>query len=123
MILGRTDNGEFFLHDILREVFYSLLAYPEEMHTHAAQYHLSEGTAENIIESFYHLVKCRDIRMIVKMLEEEVRYEKYRFIEEGFAVPLLEILKLVKTLGISGDMMIYVYCMEGKAFSMLEKMG
>jgi ATP/maltotriose-dependent transcriptional regulator MalT/DNA-binding PadR family transcriptional regulator len=122
LILNRTDNQEFFLHDMLKDVLYSMLTYPEEIHRIAAEYYLSENSSQSVIESLYHLVKSHDINKVFRILEEEVKSEKYRFIEEGYAAPLLDILRQISTSNIAEkDKLVYLYVTEGKALSMLEK--
>lgn len=125
MMVSRTAAGqEFFLHDMLREALYSMVAYPEEAHQSAAQYYLSENTAESTVESLYHLVKCRNIAKIAAILGEEFAEEKYRFLEEGYATPILEILGQVSASRIvnndnNKNWLVYFYNIEGKALSML----
>lgn len=125
MMVSRTAAGqEFFLHDMLREALYSMVAYPEDAHQSAAQYYLSENTAESAVESLYHLVKCRNIAKIAAILGEEFADEKYRFLEEGYATPILEILGQVSASSIvnndnNKNWLVYFYNIEGKALSML----
>lgn len=121
MIVNRTAGQEFFLHDMLREALYSMLAYPEEAHESAANYYLSENTAESVVESLYHLVRCRNIEKIAAILGEEVTEEKYGFLEKGYAAPLLEILGQINTSHIvnNKNWLVHLYNIEGKALSML----
>jgi ATP/maltotriose-dependent transcriptional regulator MalT len=62
MIVSQTDNQEFFLHDMLKDAVYSLLAYPEDAHASAAQYYLAIDSTEAAMESIYHLSKSHIIR-------------------------------------------------------------
>lgn len=121
MLVNRTASQEFFLHDMLRDTLYSMLAYPEEAHESAAQYYLSESTAESAVESLYHLVRCRNIPRIAGILEEEATKERYRFLEEGYATPLLEILGQISASSIvnNKNWLVHLYSIEGKALSML----
>ncbi|WP_337861746.1 AAA family ATPase [Nitrososphaera sp.] len=127
MLVSRTAAGqEFFLHDMLREALYSMLAYPEEAHEPAALYYLSQNTAEGVVESLYHLVRCQNIARIAAILAEEVAEEKYRFLEEGYAAPLVETLGQISASRIASgsnkkDWLVYLYNIEGKALSMLER--
>jgi ATP/maltotriose-dependent transcriptional regulator MalT len=135
MIVSQTDNQEFFLHDMLKDALYSLLAYPEDAHASAAQYYLAIDGAEAAIESIYHLLKSHDIKSIFKLLEQEVIDEKYNFIEQGYAEPLLHLLFELEN---SGDILriknnarrittietgglIHLFCIEGKALAMLQR--
>lgn len=135
MIVSQTDNQEFFLHDMLKDALYSLLAYPEDAHASAAQYYLAIDSAEAAIESIYHLSKSHDIKSIFKLLEQEVIDEKYKFIEQGYAEPLLRLLMELEN---SGDIvrmknnarstttietggLIYLFCIGGKALAMLQR--
>jgi tetratricopeptide (TPR) repeat protein len=135
MIVSQTDNQEFFLHDMLKDAVYSLLAYPEDAHASAAQYYLAIDSTEAAIESFYHLSKSHDIKSIFKLLEQEVTDEKYKFIEQGYAEPLLRLLSELENSGdivrmknnarsitpIETDGLIYLFCTGGKALAMLQR--
>jgi ATP/maltotriose-dependent transcriptional regulator MalT len=134
MIVSQTDNQEFFLHDMLKDALYSLLAYPEDAHASAAQYYLAIDSAEAAIESIYHLSKSHDIKSIFKLLEQEVIDEKYKFIEQGYAEPLLRLLLELENSGdivrmknnaristIETGSLIYLFCIEGKALAMLQR--
>jgi ATP/maltotriose-dependent transcriptional regulator MalT len=135
MIVSQTDNQEFFLHDMLKDAVYSLLAYPEDAHASAAQYYLAIDSTEAAIESIYHLSKSHDIKSIFKLLEQEVIDEKYKFIEQGYAEPLLRLLSELENSGdiirmknnvrsittIETDGLIYLLCTAGKALAMLQR--
>jgi ATP/maltotriose-dependent transcriptional regulator MalT len=121
VLISKTSNQELSLHDLLRESLYSMLAYPEEAHAYAAQYYLSEKTTESIVESLYHLTKCHNINKILEILEDEVMNEKYRFVEEGYAAPLIDILGQISISNIDKNKLVHLYAVEGKALSMLER--
>jgi ATP/maltotriose-dependent transcriptional regulator MalT/DNA-binding transcriptional ArsR family regulator len=121
VLINRTNDKELILHDLLRESLYSMLAYPEETHAYAAQYHLSERTTESLVESIYHLTKCHNTNKILEILEDEVINEKYRFVEEGYAAPLIDILGQISISNIGRNKLLYLYLVEGKALSMLER--
>jgi ATP/maltotriose-dependent transcriptional regulator MalT len=135
MIVSQTDNQEFFLHDMLKDAVYSLLAYPEDAHASAAQYYLAIDSTEAAMESIYHLSKSHDIKSIFKLLEQEVIDEKYKFIEQGYAEPLLRLLSELENSGdivrmknnarrittIETDGLIYLFCTGGKALAMLQR--
>ncbi|MGH9977827.1 MAG: hypothetical protein ACRD8Z_18625, partial [Nitrososphaeraceae archaeon] len=115
-------NHEFYLHDMLKDILYSMLAYPEEAHGSAAQYYMSEGKADSIIEALYHLTKSHNLNRIFEILEEEVVNERYRFIEEGYAASFVDILRQVSIPNdINKSKLAYLYAIQGKALSMLEK--
>ncbi len=121
VLVNRTNDQQLVLHDLLRESLYSMLAFPEETHAYAAQYYLSEKTTESSVESLYHLTKCHNIIKILEILEDEVINEKYRFVEEGYATPLIDILGQISTSNIDKNKLAYLYAAEGKALSMLER--
>jgi ATP/maltotriose-dependent transcriptional regulator MalT len=121
MIISRIASDKFLVHDMLRDILYPMLAYPEDAHSSAASYYLSEGTAENIVESLYHFTKCQDTESILRILQEEVIEEKYRTIEDGYAAPLVEILNQINLQNISRDQLGYFYNVKGKALSMLQR--
>jgi len=121
VLVNRTNDQQLLLHDLLRESLYSMLAYPEETHAYAAQYYLSEKSTESLVESLYHLTKCRNINKILEILEDEVINEKYRFVEEGYAAPLIDILGQIGISNIDKNKLVYLYAAEGKALSMLER--
>ena len=122
MIISRTASDKFLVHDMLRDILYPMLTYPEDAHASAALYYLSEGGAENVVESLYHLARCQDTESILRILKEEVIDEKYRIIEDGYAAPLIEILSHIKLQNINNrDQLGYFYNILGKAFSMLQR--
>jgi ATP/maltotriose-dependent transcriptional regulator MalT len=122
MLVNRTSNHEFYLHDLLKDILYSMLAYPEDAHSSAAQYYMSEGRADSMIEALYHLARSHNLSRIFEILEEEVVNERYRFIEEGYAASLVEILRQVSIPNnINKSKLAYLYGIQGKALSMLEK--
>jgi hypothetical protein len=121
LIINRTASDKFLIHDMLRDILYPMLAYPEDAHASAAQYYLSEGMTENVIESLYHFSKCRKIDEIFEILKEEVTSEKYRFVEGGYSAPLAEILNQVSMQSVNIAKLGYLYNMLGKTLSMLQK--
>lgn len=121
MIISRTASGKFVVHDMLRDILYPMLTYPEDAHASAAQYYLSEGGAENVVESLYHFSRCQDIEKICEILRGEVIDERYRLIEEGYAAPLAEILSQINLQNIPRDQLAYFYNLLGKALSMLQR--
>ncbi len=121
MLVNRTDDQQFFLHDMLKDVLYSMLSYPEEAHASAARYYLSEQTAQNTVEAIYHLVKANELQKVFSIMAEEVQEERYRMLEEGYAGPLLEILSQLSTLGMDKKSLTYFLNIEGKACAMMEK--
>lgn len=121
MLVSRTDDQEFFLHDMLKDVLYSMLSYPEEAHASAARYYLSEQTAQNTVETIYHLVKANELQKVFSIIAEEVQEERYRMLEEGYAGPLLEILSQISTSGMDKKSLAYLFNTEGKAYAMMEK--
>jgi ATP/maltotriose-dependent transcriptional regulator MalT len=121
LIINRTASDKLLIHDTLRDILYPMLAYPEDAHASAAQYYLSEGTTENVIESLYHFAKCHKIDKIFDILKEEVTSEKYRFVEEGYAAPLAEILDQINMQTVGYAQLGYLYIILGKALSMLQK--
>jgi DNA-binding transcriptional ArsR family regulator/tetratricopeptide (TPR) repeat protein len=123
MIINRTASDKFLVHDMLRDILYPMLAYPEDAHTSAALYYLSEGMAENVVEALYHLSKSQDKDRIFEILKEEVIEQKYRLIENGFAAPLIEILAQIDFQNTKKDDLAYFYNLKGKALSMLQNMS
>jgi len=123
MIINRTASDKFLVHDMLRDILYPLLTYPEDTHASAALYYLSETGAENVVEALYHFSKCQDTDRIFEILREEVIDEKYRLIEEGYAAPLAEILSQIDLRDIKRDQLPYFYNVQGKALSMLQRWG
>jgi ATP/maltotriose-dependent transcriptional regulator MalT len=121
MIISRTASDKFLVHDMLRDILYPMITYPEDAHSTAALYYLSEGTAENVIESLYHFAKCHDTESIIRILRDEVIEEKYRMIEDGYAAPLIEILSQINLQNITRDQLGYFYNIKGKALSMLQR--
>lgn len=122
MLVNRTDNQEFFLHDMLKDVLYSMLSYPEEAHASAAQYYLSEQTsAQNTVEAIYHLVKAAGLQKVLSIIAEEVHEERYRMLEAGYAGPLLQVLSQISTSGMDKKSLVYLFNIEGKAYAMIEK--
>jgi ATP/maltotriose-dependent transcriptional regulator MalT len=121
MIISRTASDKFLVHDMLRDILYPMITYPEDAHSTAALYYLSEGTAENVIESLYHFTKCHDTESIIRILRDEVIEEKYRMIEDGYAAPLIEILSQINLQNITRDQLGYFYNIKGKALSMLQR--
>lgn len=119
MIISRTASDKFLVHDMLRDILYPVLAYPEDAHASAARYYLSEPGAENAVEALYHFSKSQDTEGMVRILEEELIDEKYRLIEGGYAAPLVEILNQVDLHGLGRDQLGYFYNIRGKALSML----
>jgi hypothetical protein len=99
-----------------------MLAYPEEAHSSAAQYYMSESRADSMIEALHHLTKSKDLSRIFEILEEEVVNERYRFIEEGYAASLVETLGQISIPNnVNKSKLAYLYGIQGKALSMLEK--
>jgi ATP/maltotriose-dependent transcriptional regulator MalT len=122
MIVSRTANQEFFLHDMLKDVLYSMLAYPEEVHASAARYYLTGQTIQDIMEAIYHLIKARDLHKVISIISEEIEQERYRMLEEGYSGPLLEILSQVSVSAIKDKKsLIYLLNIEGKAYALMEK--
>jgi ATP/maltotriose-dependent transcriptional regulator MalT len=122
MIVSRTANQEFFLHDMLKDVLYSMLAYPEEVHASAARYYLTGQTVQDIMEAIYHLIKARDLHKVISIISEEIEQERYRMLEEGYSGPLLEILSQVSVSAIKDKKsLIYLLNIEGKAYALMEK--
>jgi DNA-binding transcriptional ArsR family regulator/tetratricopeptide (TPR) repeat protein len=121
LIINRTASDKFLIHDTLRDILYPMLAYPEDAHASAAQYYFAEGTIENVVEALYHFAKCHKIDEIFEILKEEVTSEKYRFVEEGYAAPLTEILDLIDMQNVDHAQLIYLYNILGRALSMLQK--
>lgn len=122
MIVSRSDNQEFFVHDMLKDVLYSMLAYPEEMHASAARYYLTGQAVQDIIEALYHLIKARDLHNIISIISEEIEQERYRMLEGGYAGPLLEILSQISTSAIKDKKsLVYLLNIEGKAYALMEK--
>jgi hypothetical protein len=121
LIINRTASDKFYIHDILRDILYPMLTYTEDAHSSAAQYYLLEDTTENVVESLYHLAKCLKIDKIFEILREEVTTEKYRFVEEGYAASLIEMLDQVNIQGVDYAQLGYLYNILGKSLSMLQK--
>jgi ATP/maltotriose-dependent transcriptional regulator MalT len=121
LIVNRTASDKFLIHDMLRDILYPMLAYPEDAHASAAQYYFSEGMTENIVESLHHFSKCGKIDEIFEILKEEVTSEKYRFVEGGYSAPLAEILGQVSIQSVKIAQLGYLYNMLGKTLSMLQK--
>lgn len=120
MLVSRTDNQEFFIHDLLKDMLYSELSYPEEAHALAAQYYLSEQTVQNIVEAIYHLVRANEMKKVFSIISEEMQKERYRILEEGYAGPLLEILGQISTSRVDKKSLLYLLNTEGKAHAMME---
>jgi ATP/maltotriose-dependent transcriptional regulator MalT len=122
MIVSRTASQEFFLHDMLKGVLYSMLAYPEEAHASAARYYLTGQTVRDIMEAIYHLIKARDLHKVISIISEEIEQERYRMLEEGYSGPLLETLSQVSVSAIKDKKsLIYLLNIEGKAYALMEK--
>jgi ATP/maltotriose-dependent transcriptional regulator MalT/DNA-binding transcriptional ArsR family regulator len=121
LIVNRTASDKFLVHDMLRDILYPTVAYLEDAHASAAQYYFSEGTTVNVVESLYHFAKCYKIDKIFEILKEEVTSEKYRFVEEGYAVPLAEILEQIDIQNVDHGQLIYLYNILGRALSMIQK--
>jgi tetratricopeptide (TPR) repeat protein/DNA-binding transcriptional ArsR family regulator len=121
LIINWTASDKFLVHDMLKDILYPMVAFPEDAHASAAQYHFSEGTTENVIESLYHFAKCCNIDKIFEILKEELTSEKYRFVEEGYAVPIVEILDQINIQNVNHAQLIYLYNILGRALSMLQK--
>jgi tetratricopeptide (TPR) repeat protein len=121
LIINRTASDKFLVHDMLKDILYPMVAYPEDAHASAGQYHFSEGTTENVVESLYHFAKCYNMDKIFEILKEELTSEKYRFVEEGYAVPLAEILDQIDIQNVNHAQLIYLYNILGRALSMLQK--
>jgi ATP/maltotriose-dependent transcriptional regulator MalT len=121
MIISRTASDKFLVHDMLRDILYPMLTYPEDAHASAALYYLSEAGAENVVESLYHFTKCQDTESILRVLQEEVIDEKYRIIEDGYAGPFLDILSHINLQNTNRNQLGYFYNVKGKALSMLQR--
>ena len=122
MIVNKTNNQEFFLHDMLKDILYSMLAYPDEAHASAARYYLTRQTVQDIIEAIYHLIKARDVLNVISIISEEIEQERYRMLEAGYAGPLLEILNQISTSAIKDKKsLIHLLNIEGKAYAVMEK--
>lgn len=114
------------LHDMLREAVYSTLVYPADLHATAAQYYLMEGGTGDIVESVYHLSKCRNTKKIIQLFTEEVEDERYGIVEKGYAASLLHVLQDVdqiinQVISDQSTEMILLKSLRGKALAAVQK--
>lgn len=121
MIVNRTASDKFLVHDILRDILYPMLPYPEDAHASAAAYYLSEGMADDVVEAIYHLVHSQDKDGIFEIIKTEVIDQKYRLVENGFAIPLAEILAQIDLKYAKDTELVLYYNLKGKALSMLQE--
>ena len=107
---------------MLKDVLYSMLAYPEEAHASAARYYLTGQTVQDIMEAIYHLIKARDLHKVISIISEEIEQERYRMLEEGYSSPLLETLSQLSVSAIKDKKsLIYLLNIEGKAYALMER--
>ena len=92
MLIWRSDEG-YHLHEVIRNLSYNLLEDAEEMHKRAAEYYLSEGTTEGLLEAIYHMIKAGNFMGAADAIREDLKVEGRNCIERGYMAQYLELLK------------------------------
>lgn len=117
-MLVMNQGDKFVIHDLLRQIFYRFFDEPAKAHTAVAKYYLKLSTTEQTLEAIYHLLKSGDMKTVTTIIKEEVETEIHRFVENGYAAPLIATLQELKE-PLTQEDKFYLLCLKGKARSKL----
>ena len=120
MILKRSD-GSYLLHELVREGCYKMIDYPADLHRRVGEWYLSKRSPPEILEGLHHFVKAKDTSKVNQIMMQELEHERFRFVEEGFAAVLLDILGPIRVEQLGPREACSLLCIEAKALSSLHE--
>ena len=115
-MLVTRQQDKFTIHEILRDAFYRFLDDPKRVHLGVARYYIGLRTVEDTLEAIFHFVKAGDMKAVTELLRGEIEHETHRFVERGYAMPLLSTLEPLGD-NLPSEDRFYLLCLRGKARS------
>jgi ATP/maltotriose-dependent transcriptional regulator MalT len=115
-MLVTRQQDKFAIHELLRSAFYRFLDDPKRVHLGVARYYIGLGTVEDTLEAIFHFVRAGDTKAVTELLRGEIEHETHRFVEKGYAIPLLSTLEPLGE-NLSSEDRFYLLCLRGKARS------
>jgi ATP/maltotriose-dependent transcriptional regulator MalT len=115
-MLVTRQQDKFAIHELLRDAFYRFLDDPKRVHLGVARYYIGLGTVEDTVEAIFHFVRAGDTKAVTELLRGEIEHETHRFVESGYAIPLLSTLEALGE-NLPREDRFYLLCLRGKARS------
>lgn len=98
-------EGEYQLHEVLRNFFYNLLEdeHKRTLHAKAAKHYLGTGTLEGRLEAMHHLLAADKRDRVLRLLEQDLDLQEFDFIDAGYQNLYLSILELFTQAEVGDD--------------------
>lgn len=93
-MLVQAFGGEYALHEVVRNFYYQLLKNKRDLHEKAAAQFLAEGTVEGRLESMHHLLAAGRKDRVLVLLEQNLDFREFDFIDAGYRDLYLDVLEL-----------------------------
>lgn len=93
-LLVQAFDGEYGLHEVVRNFFHGLVANKRDLHEKAAQHYLGQKTAEGRLEAMHHLLAAGRRERVLDMLEQDLDLRDFDVIDAGYQTLYLGILEM-----------------------------
>lgn len=102
-LLLQAFEGEYGLHEVVRNFFYGLLANKRELHERAAMHYLGQGSVEGRLEAMHHLLAAGRKDRVLDMLEQDLDLQDFDVIDAGYQNLYLRILEMFGRKDVGSD--------------------
>jgi len=109
-------NGEYFLHEVIRDLCYRLIDNPEKMHRLAARYYSSKRSTRAFLEATYHMIKAKDFQEAAQSIRDDLAFNKWSCIEGGYLSQYLDLLESIPMEAISEELSCWILYGKGRAY-------
>ncbi|HEV8358871.1 MAG TPA: hypothetical protein VGR28_00295, partial [Candidatus Thermoplasmatota archaeon] len=87
-------NGDFALHEVVRNFFYSRLRTRKELHERAAAHYLGKGSLEGHLEAIHHFLAAGRRDRVLELLERNLDLREFDVIDAGYQSLYLAALEM-----------------------------
>ncbi|MGQ0536448.1 MAG: tetratricopeptide repeat protein, partial [Methanobacteriota archaeon] len=95
-LLVQSYEGDYALHEVVRNFGYAQLKNKKSLHEKAAAHYLSQGSVEGRFEALHHLLAAGRREKVLELLEENLDLREFDFIDTGYQNLYLSVLELFK---------------------------
>lgn len=93
-LLVQSFDGEYGLHEVVRNFFYRYVADKKGLHERAAAHYLAQPSVEGRLEAMHHLLQAGRRDRVLDMLEQDLDLQDFDAVDAGYQTLYLGILEM-----------------------------